>query len=280
MQSKEYNHIVPYTFTDRIRLSKYIVGKFPLLESASAAKKAIKNGEITINGRVGQTADWIVAGDKIDFKTYFQKPISKTDLDVVFEDDYLLVINKPPGMLSSGNSRSLQSELKSYPESKTGNALFYPYLVHRLDRQTSGLIIAARTMDCRRQLGLMIDQNQLTKEYSLMVEGHFNQEIKYLDDDIDEKSAKTEILKVKHLKTMDPSSYVRVRLHTGRTHQIRKHFFGCGYPIVGDDIYNKDGLSFGRGLFLMSDYLKILHPVTDKQMEVEVKLHDKFLKYL
>jgi len=126
----------------------------------------------------------------------------------------------------------------------------------------------------------MIEQNQLTKEYSLIVEGHFDQEIKYLDDDIDEKSAKTEVLSVQYLDTKDSSSYIRVRLHTGRTHQIRKHFSGCGHPIIGDDLYNKDGLSFGRGLFLMSDNLEFLHPITKKHIEVKVVLHNKFLKYV
>lgn len=282
MQERNFTHTIPIGLTERQRLSKYVIGRFPFLETGSAVKKAIKKREIYINGRVGTSGDWLNEGDILEYKTSFVKPATIDPIiNVVFEDEHLLVINKPPGLLSSGEtSRSLQNVLKSYPSSDADGALFYPYLIHRLDRQTCGLIIAARTIDARRKLGAMVEQHEITKEYSLVVQGYLENEIQFLTEPIDEKEANTEILTIRRLETKDTSSYIRVRLHTGRTHQIRRHMLNIGCPVIGDDIYNKDGLSFGRGLFLMADHLEFIHPIKDERILLDVNLHDKFLKYL
>jgi RluA family pseudouridine synthase len=282
MNQRHFTHIVPADMNERQRLSNYIVGKFPFLETRSASNKAIKKEEIYIDGRVGATGDWVVAGAKLEYLTKFKKTqhIDKA-INVVYEDDHLLILNKPPGLVSSGaSSKSLQGMLKSYPSTEIEGALFYPYLIHRLDRQTSGLIIAARTIEARRELGEMVENRKIIKEYSLIAEGYVDTNIKFLEEHINEKNAKTEVLSVSHLTTKDATSYIRARLHTGRTHQIRKHFHSSGHPLVGDDIYNKEGLTFGRGLFLMADYLKFEHPVTGERLVMTVDLHAKFCKYL
>jgi len=282
MQERLFKHTVPLGIVERQRLSKYIIGVFPFLETGSAVKKAIKKNEIQINGRIGESGDWVKVGDILEYRTSFVKPASINPLiNVVHEDKHLLIINKPPGLLSSGEtSKSLQNILKSYPSSQENGALFYPYLIHRLDRQTCGLIIGARTIEARRKLGSMIENHKIVKEYSVIVEGHINHKGQFITTPIDQKKAKTEILDVRLLPTKDPSSFVRVGLHTGRTHQIRRHFLSEGHPVVGDDIYNKEGLSFGRGLFLMADHLEFIHPITKERIALDVKLHDKFLKYL
>lgn len=282
MEYRDFIHIVPSDLQGRERLSKYAVGVFPYLETGSAVKKAIKKRQVKINGRIGDTGDWVVAGDKLKYETSFEKPIEIDPIiEVVYEDDYLIIINKPPGLLSSGESgNSLQNILKSYPASKSEGALFYPYLIHRLDRQTSGLIIAARTIVARRRLGEMVEQRKLIKEYSLLVEGYLDTANNFIKNEIDNKESQTEILTYSYLKTKDDATYVRVRLHTGRTHQIRRHFFEIGHPVIGDDIYNPSGLTFGRGLFLMADYISFEHPILENQIEVNVNLHNKFLKYV
>ncbi|MFT4536011.1 MAG: 23S rRNA pseudouridine1911/1915/1917 synthase [Saprospiraceae bacterium] len=282
MNQRHFSHIVPPDLHERQRLSNYIVGKFPFLETGSAAKKAIKKKQVLIDSRVGVTGDWVIAGTKLEYISQFDEHHQVDPaINILYEDDHFLILNKPPGLLSSGNSSiSLQGMLKSYPTVDKEGALFYPYLVHRLDRQTCGLIIAARTIDARRRLGEMVENHQIIKRYSLIVEGHLENNIKYIDQPIDDRDAKTEILSITHLSTNDASSYIRVRLHSGRTHQIRRHFLGIGHPIVGDDIYNKEGLSFGRGLFLMADYLEFEHPITGSQVLMTVDLHGKFRKYL
>lgn len=282
MNQRHFTHIVPADMNERQRLSNYIVGKFPFLETKSASKKAIKKEEIYIDGRVGATGDWVAAGAKLEYLSKFKKTqhIDKA-INVVYEDDHLLILNKPPGLVSSAaSSQSLQGMLKSYPSVDIEGALFYPYLIHRLDRQTCGLIITARTMDTRRGLGEMVEEHKIVKEYSLIVEGHLDANLKFIEVPIDKKNAKTELLSIRHLSTVDQTSYVRVRLHSGRTHQIRKHFLSIGHPIVGDDVYNKGGLTFGRGLFLMADYLEFEHPVTGERLVMTVDLHAKFCKYL
>ena len=281
MNQRHFSHTVPSELHGQHRLSRYIVGKFPFLETGSAAKKAIKKKEIRINGRVGASGDWVIAGAKLEYISQFEEHLQiDPAINIVYEDDHLLILNKPPGLLSSGNSnKSLQSMLRSYPSTDKEGALFYPYLIHRLDRQTCGLIIAARTIDARRRLGKMVEHHKIVKEYSLIVEGHLGVNMKFIEERIDDKEAKTEVLSITHLPTKDASSYIRVRLHSGRTHQIRRHFLSIGHPIVGDDIYNKDGLSFGRGLFLMADYLEFEHPAAGEQIELKVDLHAKFSKY-
>lgn len=282
MNQRHFIHIVPLDLHERPRLSNYIVGKFPFLETGSAAKKAIKKKEILINGRVGATGDWVIAGTKLEYISQFVKDLDIDPLiNVAYEDDHLLILNKPPGLLSSGeSSKSLQGMLKSYPSVDKEGALFYPYLIHRLDRQTCGLIIATRTIEARRKLGVMVENHEVKKEYSLIVQGHLDYGERFIEEPIDDKNAKTEILFIRHLETKDAATYLRVRLHTGRTHQIRNHLLNIGYPLIGDDIYNKEGLSFGRGLFLMSDYLEFEHPVSGEQLGAKVKLHAKFHKYL
>jgi 23S rRNA-/tRNA-specific pseudouridylate synthase len=282
MKTRQFIHIVPSDVVTGQRLSKYIVGRFPYLETASAAKKSIKRGEIWVDDSVGYTGDWVVAGSQIEYKSQIQEkgPLHEC-VKVVFEDQHLLVLDKPPGLLSSGVSGpSLQKYLEAYPMSEAAGALFYPLLIHRLDRATCGLIIAARTIESRRLLGQMVEGNMIQKEYSMIAEGEMDDELRFIENVLDNKVAKTEILSAKNLDTKDKACYIRVRLHTGRTHQIRRHLSLVGCPIVGDDLYNKDGLTFGRGLFLMSDELILQHPMNDEKIHLEAVLHKKFSKYI
>lgn len=282
MNENTYTHTVPVDYSDVMRLRNYLVGIFPLLETASAVKKAIKQKRIQLDGDEGNTGDWILPGMVITYRAFrFVTVAGKFDIPIVFQDDHLLILNKPPGVVTSSvNSRSLQTELKKIDPSQAADALPYPYLVHRLDRQTSGLIIAARTMACRRMLGEMLEQHAVCKEYIALVEGDARDIPILIEESIDGKSAKTEIVKVDIANTRDITSIVRIKLHTGRTHQIRIHLTAAGHPIIGDQLHNIGGLDFKQGLFLMCSHLSFVHPITQSEVSTRADLHKKFIKYI
>lgn len=282
MKFKIFNHTVPDRLDQKVRLSTYLIGEVPYLETGQSVKKAIKRGQIFLNGSLGYSGDWVHGGDYIEFKMDYSEPVSvDVAYEVVYVDEHIIIVNKPPGVVSSGNVKtSLQNALKMYPESAEEGSLLYPHLVHRLDGPTCGLIIGARTIHARRQIGAMIENRELVKHYALIAEGHIDTNTKHLKSVINEKIAHTELLEVDHLETKDPTSFVRVRLHTGRTHQIRIHFQEISHPIVGDTIYNREGLAFGRGLFLIADKLMFDHPITQKPLDIKIDLHKKFDKYI
>lgn len=280
IKRKIYSFTVPEDFGGKIRLREFAKGLFPYLETGSAVKKAIQKEQISLNDKIGNTGDWVIAGSTIRFEWSYQ--VSDQEYDIVnifYEDDDLLVVRKPPGISSSGNSKSFQLQLQGIRIEDGEDSLPFPYLVHRLDKATEGLMIAAKNISIRRKLAEMISNHEISKEYVLIIEGHLPASIRYIEDDIDGKPAKTEILKSISLDTKHPTSKVYVRLHTGRTHQIRKHFSALGFPIVGDSIYNNGGLTFGTGLLLCAYLLEFVHPITHETITVEYPIPKKIGKY-
>lgn len=281
MNTKTYYHTVASDLPAKYRLRSYIIGRFPLLDTSSSAKKAVKNGCVIINGRVGMTGDWVSADDIVIYNLEIPHKNTNEKIEVIFEDEFLMIVNKPPGIKSSGSgNNNFQTRLKHHPMSELEDSLPYPYLVHRLDRQTSGLMIAAKTMSARRSLGAMIEGRQLHKEYFCLVQGYLENKNRMINILLDEKEAVTEIIETKLLNTKDEATYVVVKIHTGRTHQIRRHMLSIGYPIVGDDIYNVGGVTFGNGLFLMASVIEFIHPISNEPLSFRLKPNNKFLKYI
>ncbi len=282
MSVKVYTHNIPNDYDGKTRLREYLVGVFPMIETASSIKKALQNGLIFINNISGHTGDWVSSGDVLTF--HFKIPPKNKlhkSIQIIKQEKSFIILNKPAGLLTSSNKHtSLQRYLVDFPMSTLDGALPYPYFIHRLDRATSGLIIAARTMSIRREMDRMLQSQAINKEYTLIVSGFLDLDRKIIKDDIGSKSAKTEILNITHLETKDPTSLVKVRLKTGRTHQIRKHFSNLSHPIVGDYLYNPEGLSFGRGLFLVADHIDFKHPIEKRIESIDLPLPDKFKKYI
>ena len=279
-KSKTYTYRVPDDFEDKIRLQEFVVGLFPYLETRSAVKKAIKKKQIKLNDKIGHTGDWVTAGCELKYELIYELVKSGPyNVDILYKDRFLMIVRKPPGISSSGNQRSFQHHLKSIELDDAEDSLPYPYLVHRLDKATEGLMLAANTMNARRKLATILTTNQIIKHYVLIVEGRFPDSVHWLDKDLDDKPAKTEITKTEYLKTKDPTTKVFVCLHSGRTHQIRRHFSEVGFPIIGDNLYNKEGLNFRTGLLLCAYYLEFIHPITQELVKVEYPIPDKINKY-
>ena len=164
---KVESHKVPI-LKNRERLSDYIPGKFKSIFSKKGLKKAIKNGLVFINGDMGYTADYITGGELIElYKSNIlkTKPSITIPLQIIYEDDYLAIINKPAGIIVSGNKKyTLENALSSgLLKSKQKDALQYPEPIHRLDYPTSGAILIGKTSQSVIQLNKLFEDQNLIK---------------------------------------------------------------------------------------------------------------------
>lgn len=274
-------HIVS-KINEPIRLSDYLIGTFELCPTKSSIKKAIKKNQLLVNGIATKTGYWIQNGDVITYETNYETHKQlELDLPIVFEDEYLAIINKPAGISVSGNllytvENALSFNLK---ESNQSDAI-RPQPTHRLDNQTSGLLIIAKTKKARIRLGEMFENKEIQKSYHAVVIG----DIKDSGDiatDVDKKSAVTVFEKVNSVRSLKSKylSLVKLFPKTGRTHQLRIHLSSLGFPILGDKLYGEDGMILkNKGLFLCSTGLKMVHPVLDSHLEISIAVPYKFLK--
>jgi len=200
---------------------------------------------------------------------------SEADLDVVFEDEYMLVVNKPEGLLSAPG-KNLEYSVKTIVEKRYPNATG-PLLVHRLDMSTSGLLVIAKSKDVHKMLSDQFISRTIKKRYTALLEGELRNErgevnLPLSPDYLNRPMQMVDLEGGKSARTMYEVTEVaegRTRVHfylmTGRTHQLRVHSAhadGLDCPIVGDDIYG----SRDARLCLHASYLELRHPVTNEEL--------------
>jgi 23S rRNA pseudouridine1911/1915/1917 synthase len=278
------SHQVP-KLENRYRLSDYTPGKFNSVFTKKGIKKAIKKGFVTINGEIGYTADYINGGELLELhqpKIPKKRPSITITLQIIYEDDYLAIINKPAGILVSGNKKyTLENALPtSLTKSKQKDALLYPEPIHRLDYPTSGALLIGKTTQAVILLNKMFEQQQIKKKYRAITIGD-QEENGIIEDPINEKPSKSEFKIITSIPSRKYSSLNLVELipHTGRTHQLRIHMSTIENPILGDLKYGKEDLiSMGNGLYLQSSHLSFTHPFTNNEVETVIPLPKKFSK--
>ncbi len=281
------------------RLDKYLQNRFKNL-SRSRIKELIDNGQIMVNGKTVKAGAIVQEGQEISYQFEENKPLEveseDVDFEIVYEDSDLLVINKPQGLVvhpcSSTKNGTLVNGLLFKVKDLSGiNGVLRPGIVHRLDKNTSGLMIVAKNDNAHTFLAKQIaEKEQFKRKYIALCEGHFKNSEGRIEsfiarDKKDRKkmavsdSGKFAVTNYKVLKTYQKYDLVEFSLETGRTHQIRVHCKMLNHPIVGDDVYGHQIKSL-KGQLLHSYSLSFIHPSTGKVMQFEAGLPPHFEEFL
>ena len=267
--------------------------------SRTQAATLIANGNVTVNGKREKASYKPVAGDRVvvEVPAPVERPIvgESIPISIVFEDEYLLIVDKPAGMVvqpAPGNwSGTLVNALMGRGgELSPGSSPDRAGIVHRLDKETSGLLIVAKTERAHRILSAAIAARRVRRRYAVMIWGHLDDDLLTIEkplarDPRDRKrmaivnngrQARTDFVR---LARFGPGDLLRAHLHTGRTHQIRVHLASVGHPVMGDDVYGGGGGRRIAGLapkrhFLHAAWLQLNHPITGTPMDIRSPLPD------
>lgn len=281
------------------RIDNYLV-KFFKNETRNYIQKLITEGCIEIEGKDKKikTGEKLKGNEKI--KVYIPKDKEldikeeNIPIDIVYEDKDIAVINKDPGITvhpaqeyTSGTL--VNAILYHIKDLSTINGVIRPGIVHRLDKDTSGLIIIAKNDKAHNELARMFKDKEIEKRYLCICKGNFKNKIGRIENFIgrdpkDRKkmgvveNGKIAITNYKIIDEVDNFSLVEVRIETGRTHQIRVHMRYLNHPIVGDSVYGNPGIA--KRQMLHSYYLKFRHPITKKELLFIGDLKEDFKEVL
>lgn len=262
-------------------------------------KKNIEEGKITLNGKVVKAGEIVKPGQAIECQMEEIKPLDAkpedVDFEIIYEDKDLLVINKPQGLVvhpcSSTRSGTLVNGLLFRVKDLSGiNGVLRPGIVHRLDKNTSGLMLVAKNDIAHVNLAQQIKNKTCSRKYKALLEGNLKQDEGDIETYIERAKSDRKKMSVSDKGKLASSHYkvlqryttaclVEFSLRTGRTHQIRVHAKELSHPVVGDDVYGHavKGLS---GQLLHSYSITFTHPRTNKQMHFEIDLPDYFKDYI
>ena len=281
---------------ENVRIDKYLASKTDY--SRETITKMLAEEYILVNGKSIKASYKVKVGDVILIKDGFVKEMSleatKMEIDIVYEDEYLMVINKDSGVVvhpGAGNSNdTLVNGLLYYNKTLSKGEEFRPGIVHRLDKDTSGLMIIAKDDKAHELLADDFKNKRIHREYIALLDGVFPQKKAIIDAPIGRskqyfdkmevcKDGKKAITNLEVIKKYKDYTLVKLVLETGRTHQIRVHLAYIGYPVHNDPVYsNKVCTDFGQ--FLHSAYLKFKHPITGEVLEFNSKLPEEFQTFI
>lgn len=285
-----------------IRLDKFIsVADVGL--SRSAAVNLIENSGVTVNEKQVDKKYRLSAGDvvilQIPDPVPYEAKAENIPLDIVYEDDYLLVVNKPKGMVvhpAAGNydGTLVNALLYHCGESLSGiNGVLRPGIVHRIDKDTSGLLIVAKNDFAHARLAKQIKDHSFTREYEAVVFGNLKNDEGTVDAPIGRnandrkkmcvttKNSKNAITHYSVIRRYKGYTHIKCILETGRTHQIRVHMAYLGHPVSGDAVYGvkNEKVPF-TGQCLHARKIGFVHPKTEEYLEFTSQLPDYFNDFL
>ncbi len=264
----------------------------------TSAQRLIEDGNILVNGKNAKVSYKIQENDKISVEIPEPKQIElkaqDIPIEIVYEDSDIIVVNKPKGMVvhpANGNPDGtlVNAIMAICKDSLSGiGGEIRPGIVHRIDKDTSGLLIVAKNDNSHVKMSEQIKNHEVKKTYIALVRGVFKENEATIDMPIGRstsdrkkmavnKNGKNAITHIKVLKRFDKYTLLQVNIETGRTHQIRVHLSHIGYPIVGDYTYSNGKNEFDViGQCLHAQKLEFKHPITQKDMCLEAELPQYF----
>ena len=267
--------------------------------SRSQIKQLLDGGNITVNGKTEKAKYKVKSGDVIrleepETKTLELRP-ENIPLDIVYEDDDVIVINKPQGMVvhpaPGHDEHTLVNALLYHCPLSTINGTFRPGIVHRIDKDTSGLLMVAKNDKAHRSLAKQLKDKTNIREYVALVHGRIAEDEGTINAPIGRslkdrkkqavvKDGRNAVTHFEVLKRSRDYTLVKCILETGRTHQIRVHMKYIGHPLVGDPLYGPKKTIKGNGQFLHAGKLGFVHPTTGKLLIFEAPLPKIFQECL
>lgn len=278
-----------------IRIDKYLIEELGF--SRSKIQKLIKDNKVKVNGQEIKNSYLVRVDDEIMVEEIEEESTSikpeNIPLDILFEDDSIIVVNKPSGMVAhpaaGHHTNTLVNALlyHSLHLSNMDNDL-RPGIIHRIDKDTSGLLVVAKNDEVYITLSQALKDRKVIRRYIALVEGVIPHDNGTIDapigrDPFDRKkmavtdiNAKDAITHFRVLKRLNGATLIECQLETGRTHQIRLHMQYIGYPIVNDPVYNNKKTINSFGQMLHAKLLGFNHPITNEYMEFEVDAPNEF----
>ena len=284
------------------RIDKYIADNVGEL-TRSAVQGLIEKGLVLVNGKEVSKNCKLKAEDEVAVEIPEPEPMDAVPedipLDIVYEDDDLLVVNKPKGMVvhpAHGNYTGtlVNALLHHCGDSLSGiNGVIRPGIVHRIDKNTSGLLIVAKNDASHLKLAEQIKEHSFTRKYRAVVYGNLKEDEATINAPIGrhpvdrkkmtvtQKNSREAVTHYKVLKRYAGFTYVELKLETGRTHQIRVHMSSIGHPVAGDPVYGpKKVITSLGGQCLHAYYIEFVHPRTGQTLSFSSGLPDYFTKFL
>lgn len=281
------------------RLDLYLISEFSKV-SRTKIQKAIKNGEVLVNNEQVKTGYMLKEDDLV---TYMKEDDLETDniinvepvnlnLEIIYEDDDLLIVNKPKNLVvhpaPTFTGTTLVHGLLYHTKNLSNiNGNTRPGIVHRLDKNTTGLMVVAKNDYTHEMLSKDFSERKVIKKYYAICLGTFKNQTGTIDmpikrDDNNrllmavDKAGKEAITEFRVVEKYLNHSLLDIDLKTGRTHQIRVHFSAIGHPILGDDLYGPKKVYGDNGQLLHAYYLSFYHPIKKEQMTFELSLPNYF----
>lgn len=286
--------------SDKVRIDKYLLESLDY--SRNKIQKMIKEGYIKVEGKAVKNNYQLKLGQEIeidtDYKEVLEVVAQDISLNIVYEDDYLLVVNKPSGMVvhpACGNYDNTLVNALMFHCNKLSqvNGEVRPGIVHRIDADTSGLLLVAKDDKVHVDLAMQIQNKTVLRKYLALVQGVIEEDTATIDAPIGRdksnrkkmcitaENSKRAVTNLRVLERYDKATLIECVLETGRTHQIRVHMAYIGHPVVNDPVYGyKNVIDKDYGQMLHAETLGFVHPVTKEYLEFNCEPERKFWEIL
>lgn len=293
---------INYVADENIRIDKFIASHLEGV-TRSHIQKLIDEGNVLVDGKNVKSNHKLKIGQSIEVTVPEAKQLDvkaeEIELDIVYEDEHLLVVNKPQNMVvhpAAGNYEGtlVNALMHHCGDSLSGiNGVIRPGIVHRIDKDTSGLLLVAKDDATHIGLSEQIKEHSLTRKYIAIVHGNFKNDEGTVDAPIGrhptdrkkmcitEKNSKNAVTHYRVLQRFMEYTLVECKLETGRTHQIRVHMASLGHPVMGDKTYGVKKEKYNlSGQLLHAKIVGFIHPITKEYMEFETDIPERFKKFL